>query len=473
MMALHRVSGRWVVRRAASRAALALVTVLACLIPATNGQAQIPDIPFVPSAVEDWLSQIQRGLFGDGFFKRETIPKVEPLRPGPAVQKLTVDETMSLFLKQNLDLLLAHYGIDAAKGRQITARLFPNPTLNVNTLSAYTQGCNLTNCGMVGPSVSQLFEVAGKRGYRIKAADLEASSVEAGFEDVVRQLVFVLKDSYFNLQRQRGHLAIDQKALDILSKSFQSSGRRSDSDIDRVRLGLLTVNTEAEVLKDLQAVEDASGDLRVLLRLSPDVEIELETPLIFYPKELKLAELVSYAVENRPDIRARRIVLDKRKTELKLARVIPYPNVTAQLGYMVQGPHGPDNQQQWGIGFSVPLPVFDRNQGGIVEAEVAIRAAQTEVDKATVLIQNEVSVSYRRFLHARKLVDATNGAIEHSSMVFQAAQEGYSKKEVGILDLESARRSYGETEINHLDALFGYYESLFRLERDTGRTINF
>ncbi|MDF0673598.1 MAG: TolC family protein [Nitrospira sp.] len=471
MVELHRVAGRLLVRRAASWAALVVVTALACLIPANSGQAQISEIP---SAVEDWLSQIQKGLFGDGLFKAEPIPKVEPLRPGPTVLQLTVDETMSLFLKQNLDLLLAHYGIDAAKGRQITARLFPNPTLNVNTLSAYTQGCNISNCGMVGPSVSQLFEVAGKRGYRIKVADLEASSIEAGFEDIVRQLVFVLKDSYFNLQRQRGHLAIDQKALDILSKSLQSRpGRKSDSDVDRVRLGLLTVNTEAEVLKDLQAVEDASGDLRVLLRLSPDVEIELETPLIFYPKELKLAELVSYAVENRPDIRARRIVRDKRKTELKLARVIPYPNVTAQLGYMVQGPHGPDNQQQWGIGFSVPLPVFDRNQGGIVEAEVAIRMAQTEVDKATVLIQNEVSVSYRRFLHARKLVDATNGAIEHSSMVFQAAQEGYSKKEVGILDLESARRSYGETEINHLDALFGYYESLFRLERDTGRTINF
>lgn len=471
MAELHRVAGRLLVRRAASWAALVVVTALACLIPANSGQAQISDIP---STVEDWLSQIQKGLFGDGLFKAEPIPKVEPLRPGPTVLKLTVDETMSLFLKQNLDLLQAHYGIDAAKGRQITARLFPNPTLNVNTLSAYTQGCSISKCGMVGPSVSQLFEVAGKRGYRIKVADLEASSIEARFEDVVRQLVFVLKDSYFNLQRQRGHLAIDQKALDILSKSLQSRpGRKSDSDVDRVRLGLLTVNTEAEVLKDLQAVEDASGDLRVLLRLSPDVEIELETPLIFYPKELKLAELVSYAVENRPDIRAHRIVLDQRKTELKLARVIPYPNVTAQLGYMVQGPHGPDNQQQWGIGFSVPLPVFDRNQGGIVEAEVAIRAAQTEVDKATVLIQNEVSVSYRRFLHARKLVDATNGAIEHSSMVFQAAQQGYSKSEVGILDLESARRSYGETEINHLDALFGYYEALFRLERDTGRTINF
>ena len=59
--------------------------------------------------------------------------------------QLSLSEAMELFLKQNLDLIIAHYGIDAAKGRQITARLFPNPTLNVNTLSAYTQGCQMSN----------------------------------------------------------------------------------------------------------------------------------------------------------------------------------------------------------------------------------------------------------------------------------------------------------------------------------------
>jgi len=56
-------------------------------------------------------------------------------------------------------------------------------------------------------------------------------------------------------------------------------------------------------------------------------------------------------------------------------------------------------------------------------------------------------------------------------MVFQSAQEGYAKNEIGILDLENSRRSYGDTEISHLDALFGYYENLLLLERSTGREI--
>jgi len=425
----------------------------------------------VTETAETWIEQILKGLFKQDQYS-EPISKQIPLPLPTKFMQLSLSEAMELFLKQNLDLIIAHYGIDAAKGRNITARLFPNPTLNVNTLSSYTQGCSIGTCGAVGPSVSQLFEVAGKRGYRIRAAELDVLSVEARFEDAVRQLGFTLKDTYFRVQRQRGHLSIDQRAVNILVKLLQPDKKKQfTSELERIRLGLLTVNTEAEVLRDLQRVEDASGDLRVMLRLSPDVELDLETPLNYRSLDLKLDELMEYASENRPDIRALRIIRDKRKTQLQLAKVTPYPNVTANLGYAVQGPHGPDNQQQWGFGLSVPIPVFDRNQGGIMEAEVASRAAEAEVEKALIQIHNEVSVAYRKVVHAKKLVDVTNGAIDRATTVFQSAQEGYAKNEIGILDLENSRRSYGDTEISHLDALFGYYENLLLLERSTGRNI--
>ncbi|MDF0644234.1 MAG: TolC family protein [Nitrospira sp.] len=457
------------------RCCILQTTVLSVFLVAIASSVLVVDAPvraanFTETA-DSWIEQILKGLFKQDQYP-ELTPKRGPFPPSTNFMQLSLDEAMALFLKQNLDLIIAHYGIDAAKGRQITARLFPNPTLAVNTLSSYTQGCHMSTCGAVGPSVSQLFEVAGKRGYRIRAAELEALSVEARFEDAVRQLGFTLKDNYFRLQRQRGHLTIDQRALNILVKLLQPDKKKQfTSELERTRLGLLTVNTEAEVLRDLQRVEDASGDLRVMLRLSPDVELDLETPLIYRALELNLAELMQYASENRPDIRALRLVRDKRKTELQLARVIPYPNVTAQLGYAVQGPHGPDNQQQWAFGLSVPLPVFNRNQGGIVEAEVATRAAEAEVEKALVQIQNEVGVAYRNILHAKRLVDATSGAIDRATTVFQSAQEGYAKNDIGILDLENARRSYGDTEISHLEALFGYYENLLRLERSTGRNL--
>src|SRR5262249_32903357 len=119
-----------------------------------------------PTMVEEWLTQIMKRLLGRGSPRTEQPPpKVEPQRPSPGVLRLTLDQAMALFLKENLDLLMANFGVDAAKGRQITARLFPNPVLAVNTFSSYTQGCTLNRCGAVAPSVTQLFEVAGRRGF--------------------------------------------------------------------------------------------------------------------------------------------------------------------------------------------------------------------------------------------------------------------------------------------------------------------
>jgi cobalt-zinc-cadmium efflux system outer membrane protein len=233
----------------------------------------------------------------------------------------------------------------------------------------------------------------------------------------------------------------------------------------------MAVNADSEVLRDLQRIEEVSGDLRMMLRIPPDVELELETNLSYRTAEPSFVQLLDYALENRPDIRAKRLTRDKRKTELQLAKAVRYPNVTTELGYMVQGPHGPDNQQQWALNFSVPLPVFNRNQGGIVEAEVAVMSVEADIEKTAIQIQNEVAVAYRKFIHGRKLVDATNGALQQASTLFRAAQQAFGKKEVGILDLENTRRSYADTEESYLEAIFGHQQNWLRLEWAAGRDI--
>lgn len=422
--------------------------------------------------IESWVDSI---LGRSGIrFGQAPAPKPAPLPSSQKVLRLTLDDAMALFLKQNLDLIIAGYGIDAAKGRQITARLYPNPTLSVSTLSAYTQGCNLDKCGAVAPSLTQLFEVAGRRGYRMEAAALDIMSIEAKFEDAVRQLGFTLKETYFRVQRQRGHLAVDQEVQGVLIKLLHSvagEGKKGGQDLDRVRLGLLAVNADSEVLRDMQRIEEVSGDLRMMLQIPPDVELELDTSLAYRAVEPNFAKLLEYALANRPDIRSKRLTRDKRKTELQLAKAIRIPNVTTNLGYSVQGPQGPDNQQQWGFGLSVPLPVFNRNQGGIVEAEVAVSSIDAEIEKTEIQIQNEVAVAYRKFLHGRKLVEAMNGALAQASTLFSAAQQAFVKKELGILDLENTRRSYADTEENHLEAIFGYQQNWLRLEWASGRDI--
>jgi cobalt-zinc-cadmium efflux system outer membrane protein len=408
---------------------------------------------------------------GGAALAQDPVSPREP--PVSRVLRLSLEDALALFLRQNLDLIIENYGIDASKGRQITARLFPNPTLSANTFSAYTQECNLTKCGAVMPTVSQLFEVAGRRGFRIEAAGFGTLSVEAKFEDAVRQLSFALKDTYFRVQRQRGHLRVDREIRDLLVQLLRDRPTDPNKTArgDAIRLGLMTVNAEAEVIMDRQIIEERSGELRVLLGIAADVELELTTELGSRKVPPNLSQLLDYALENRPDIRAKRLIKDQRKSELKLAQAIRYPNVTAEVGYMMQGPKGPDNQQQWTMNLSVPLPIFDRNQGGIVEAESYARAADADIQKTRIAIQNEVTVAYRKFLLAQELIEATQGALTRASELFQFQQEQYLKGLLPIVDLENVRRAYGDARENHVEAVFDYQQAWLMLERAAGRDI--
>ena len=167
------------------------------------------------------LAVTAAGLLAWWTIQVEVSPAAKPSEPParvstvlPGTVRLSLADALSLFLKQNLDLLIARYGIDYSKGQQITAKLFPNPFLLVGTQASWTQGNTLTKSGEIQTQVQQLFEVAGKRGYRIESAGFGAQSSEAGFEDVIRQLSFTLKDAYYRVQLAQRRLALAEENRD-------------------------------------------------------------------------------------------------------------------------------------------------------------------------------------------------------------------------------------------------------------------
>ena len=388
--------------------------------------------------------------------------------------QLSLDDALSLFLKQNLELLIVKYGIDSAKGRTITAGLFPNPTLSINTLSAYTQTCNLGRCGSVMTVLSQLFEVAGKRGFRVEGAGFGAKSAEAMFEDSVRQLRFAVKDAYYRVQVGRQHLAVDQKRYERFREILSGEAIGPIQGIrerDLIRFRIQSVEAQSQVIHDIQDVDAATADLRILLGLSPESELELTTPLEYRRIDPHGPQL-KHMAENRPDIRAKRLRFSQRKAELRLANSIKVPDVTIDLGYMVQGAQGPDNQQQWTMNFGVPLPIFDRNQGGILVANAEVRAAQADLQKTLNDLSVQVDMAFRRMVQSRRLVEAYRGGVlEDVQSLFNTAEKAYGEKKGTIYDFLDAARSANDIQENYLEALFSYQRDVLLLESAIGQDI--
>ncbi|HJT20363.1 MAG TPA: TolC family protein [Nitrospira sp.] len=400
----------------------------------------------------------------------------EPVPDTGSVVRLSLNDALALFLKQNLSVLITKYGIDYSKGQQITAALFPNPVGSIGTLSSYTQGRTLSTGGQLFFQVQQLFELAGKRGYRIESAGFGMQSAEAAFEDAVRQLGFTVKDSYYRIQLAQRRLTLAEENRDRFARILDVNTIRFKkgyiAEVDLIRIRLQMVDFQSQVIQSLQDAESARGDLRQLLRLSPKTIMELTTDMDFRRIDPDINKLRVAALDQRPDIRAKRYAYSQREADLKLAKAYRVPDVTVGTGYAIQGSKGPDNPQQWALNFGLPLPLFNRNQGGIFQAEVAVQTAEADLNKSVNQVENEVEVAYRNLIQSRRLVEAyVGGVLDDARSTLTIVERAYERGGATILDLLDAARTSRTIQQNYIEALFTYQHNLFQLESAVGQEI--
>lgn len=406
-------------------------------------------------------------------------PTGQTVGESPEVAKplrLSVNDALALFAGQNLDVLIAKYGIEYSKGQQVTARLFPNPVLSAGTLSSFTQGRTLSNSSALFFQAQQLFELAGKRGYRIESAGFGTQSAEAAFEDAVRQLGFTVKDNYYRVQLAIRRLALAEENRDRFSRILDINTIRFKkgyiAEVDLIRIRLQMVDFQSQVIQSLQEAESARGELRQLLRVSPKTQLELTTDLDFHRVDPDIGKLRVAAMEMRPDIRAKRFTFSQRDADLRLAKAYRMPDVTIGAGYSIQGPQGPDNPGQVALNAGIPLPLFNRNQGGIRQAEVAVQTAEADLNKTVNLVENEVEVAYRNLLQSRRRVEAyVGGVLDDARSTFTIVERAYERGGATILDLLDAARTSRTIQQNYIEALFSYQRNLFQLESAVGQEI--
>lgn len=406
-------------------------------------------------------------------------PAASP-RAGVAVSgktlRLSLDEAIGLFLQQNLDLLIAKYGIEFSKGQEITARLFPNPVASMGLVSSPVQDRTLGSGGQLSPQIQQLFELAGKRGYRIEGAEFGTQSAEASFEDAVRQLSLAVKDAYFRIQLAQRRLALAEENKDRFSRILEVNTIRLKkgfiAEVDLIRIRLQHIDFQSQVIQAIQEAESARSELRRLLRVSPAIELELTSILEFRRLDPDIAKLGEIALESRPDVRAKRLILSQRVADLKLAKAYRVPDVTIGAGYAIQGSRGPDNSNQMTFNLGLPLPLFNRNQGGIMQAEAAVQSAEADLGKTLNLVENQVDVAYRNLIQSRRMVEAyLGGVLDDARSTFAIVERSYERGGATLLDLLDAARTSRVIQQNFIEALFNYQRNAIQLESAVGQEI--
>jgi cobalt-zinc-cadmium efflux system outer membrane protein len=168
----------------------------------------------------------------------------------------------------------------------------------------------------------------------------------------------------------------------------------------------------------------------------------------------------------------KRFALSQREADLRLAKAYRIPDVTVGAGYAIQGPRGPDNSNQIGISLGLPLPLFNRNQGGIMQAEAAMQSAQADLSKTLNLVENQVDVAYRNVVHSRRLVEAYfSGVLDDARSTLTIVERAYERGGATLVDLLDAARSSWTIQENFIEALFAYQRNVLQLENAVGANI--
>jgi outer membrane protein, heavy metal efflux system len=388
---------------------------------------------------------------------------------------ISLDQAVDLALAHNHSLRATRTLIDQNKAQEVTAGLRPNPSLNGDTLylpiftpSDFSTD-TLSTLTEFDLGVSYLFERGKKRQRRIDAARDATAVTRDQVSDSERMLIFNVAQQFIQAQLAQSTLDFAQKDLDSFQQTVDISqeqykvGAISEGDLLKIKLQLLQFQTDVSSAKVARV--QALANLRQLLGFdSVPADFHIEGQFSFQPLNLNLDDLRAMALKSRPDLMAAEAGIRAAQSQVALAKANGKVDVTGALTFS----HVSD-ESLMGVSFSVPLAVFDRNQGEIARTRFAATQAEQMADAASEQVLTDVRNNYEAFQTNKEIVQLyTSGYLKQAQDSRDISQYAYKRGAASLLDFLDAERSYRVTQLSYRQALANYLVSLEQLKQSVG-----
>jgi cobalt-zinc-cadmium efflux system outer membrane protein len=400
---------------------------------------------------------------------------------GQVNSNLTLEQAIQLANQHNHSLLAARTTILQNQAAEIQANVRPNPTFFADweylPLSS-PAGINFLDYlhdsteGDIG--LSYLFERGEKRQHRLEAAQDTTAVTRATVTDNERALGFQVAQLYVNAQLAQSTLQLAR--LDL--KSFQDTvnisqrqreiGAMSENDFLQIKIQLVQFQTDVEQAELSKA--QALSDLRQQLGYEsvPD-EYDIAEDLEYRPVMLKLDDLQKKALENRPDLKASQLGITSANSQYTLAKANGKQDFTLQANYSHV-----NSISAFSFSFSIPLPIFDRNQGTIAQTRYAIAQAREQQKLTNGQVLTDVRDAYLAAVSNDKIVQIyRNGPLDDAKRSRDISEYAYRRGAIALLDFLNAERNYRATELAYRQAVAAYVTSIEQLRQAVGsRSLN-
>jgi cobalt-zinc-cadmium efflux system outer membrane protein len=393
---------------------------------------------------------------------------------------LTIGEAVNEAIERNLGLLAERANLSVAEAAVVTARLRPNPVLSGGADSLDWLGTGFSEINNAGPPqyavrVDVPFERAGKRELRIALAEHTKQVAEAQIADALRRITLDVILASIDVLEAKAKLRLGEDTLQSFERLVQLNERRLTSgaipqlEVSRSRVAMLQYR--GNVRSAQLALTQARLKLLPLLGRKPDddpvdIDDRLAPPPL--PIAADLGALQRYARFTRPDLVAAR--REQARTQADLRLQIAQGTVDYTLGAEYrrqQGVNGRGNLL--GLFFSVPLPIFNRNQGEIVRAEAEADKAARSLTALETEVAGQVASAYAEFSASRQLLDEIErDLLEPTDQARAATAYVYQAGATSLLDVLDAQRAYNDTMETYYSAQAAYRRAQARLTLAVG-----
>jgi cobalt-zinc-cadmium efflux system outer membrane protein len=348
----------------------------------------------------------------------------------------------------------------------LQTRLLPNPEVEAEFEDfAGTGALSGTQSAETTVSVGQLIELGGKRGKRIRLAHLESQLSGWGYES---KRIAVITDV---ARKFTAALAAQRKA-ELADVSLQLVEATRDIVEKRVRTGkvapveLTKANVQASAAlirarRTERALVAAKHQLAAVWG-SPSPRFSTVVGNLKHVAPLPECEQVLALLKGNPDLARWQTELSHRQAGLRLAKAQAVPDVTLKVGYRH---FNESNDQAALMGVSIPLPFFDRNQGGTRKARYSLMRAAFEKEAAWTKLRAHLIEVYQGLASAHEEATAlSTDVVPAAEQAFEAIQQSFKQGKAGYLDVLDAQRTLTDTREQHVDALASYHDALAQVE---------
>lgn len=395
---------------------------------------------------------------------------------------LTWQEVRQRFEKSNPALQAGKIAIDESHAQEITAYLRPNPNLTLSTdgtQAAPSQGVWRPLAGtQYQPNFSYLHERQHKRELRLESAQKATGIAVSGQSDLQRNLIFTLRAAFIQTLQEKAVLDLAKENLTYydhlldVNRERYKAGAIAQVDLDRLELQRVTYESDLQTAE----VNLRTAKIQLLMLMNDRTPVEqfnVTGTFDFNPQIVPLDQVRQNALDNRPDLKAALQSVDKAMTDHQLAVANGSTDPTFGAWYTYNPSfNNPFAHQTVGASVSIPLRIFDRNQGEKKRTELDIGRNERLTEATRAQVFSDVDSAYATVSSTATLLQPYKDRyLQQASRVRETIAFSYQHGGASLLDFLNAQADYRSVQVSYLNLVAAWLNAANQLNLAVGQEV--